>query len=371
MERIFISYKRKDMEKVFSIVKRIEAELGIKCWVDLDGIESSEQFVTKICKAIDQSEVVLFMHSAAHQNIDFDNDWTVRELNYAEQKKKRVVLVKLDNTPLDNVFLMNYGSRNNIDSQQPVQMQKLTSDLRRWLKLPVKLEPKPIIKPKPTPKFEPKPTPTPIITPKPAPSPAQKTTPKHEPKILFSDQELLDFYRKTGKTKEAEELERRIKKEKLGKWGDIVDFFFDFSKTPFSHHFVAFITLIVLFVFMLFNGYYTHNPSDPADLLMGFIFSFIGIRLLVFWEAIEEITGILYGRNTFIGKIWDIILVPIAIVFYPLLGTMLGGFVGLILDWGFHFVNLHGTFLAYTYIPIAVFTIYSTIMTFIHHAPDK
>ena len=81
MERIFISYKRKDMEKVFSIVKRIEAELGIKCWVDLDGIESSEQFVTKICKAIDQSEVVLFMHSAAHQNIDFDNDWTVRELN--------------------------------------------------------------------------------------------------------------------------------------------------------------------------------------------------------------------------------------------------------------------------------------------------
>ena len=117
--------------------------------VDLDGIESSEQFVTKICKAIDQSEVVLFMHSAAHQNIDFDNDWTVRELNYAEQKKKRVVLVKLDNTPLDNVFLMNYGSRNNIDSQQPVQMQKLTSDLRRWLKLPVKLAPKPASKKKP------------------------------------------------------------------------------------------------------------------------------------------------------------------------------------------------------------------------------
>ena len=104
--RIFISYKRKNKDQVFSIVEKIETQLGVKCWVDLDGIESSVQFASKICKAIDTAEVVLFMHSSIHLDIDFENDWTIKELNYAHAKKKRVVLVKLDYAPLDNIFLM-------------------------------------------------------------------------------------------------------------------------------------------------------------------------------------------------------------------------------------------------------------------------
>ena len=131
--RIFISYKRKNKDQVFSIVKKIETQLGVKCWVDLDGIESSAQFASKICKAIDMAEVVLFMHSSVHLNIDFEQDWTIKELNYAHAKKKRVVLVKLDNAPLDNIFLMEYGSKNNIDSQDETQFQKLLKDLKGWL----------------------------------------------------------------------------------------------------------------------------------------------------------------------------------------------------------------------------------------------
>ena len=136
MAQIFISYKRTDKDKVFPLVKSIENELGCKCWVDLDGIESSVQFASVICRAIDNAEVVLFMYSAVHLSIDYENDWTVKELNYAHQKSKRVVLVRLDGAPLDNIFLMNYGSKNNIDSRDPLQFEKLLNDLRSWLQLP-------------------------------------------------------------------------------------------------------------------------------------------------------------------------------------------------------------------------------------------
>ena len=136
MERIFISYKRANKDHVFQLVKKIEMLLGVKCWVDLDGIESSEQFASKICFAIDQADVVLFMHSSIHLSINFEKDWTIKELNCAQKKNKRVVLVKLDNSPLENIFLLEYDTKNNIDSTDPQQLDKLINDLRTWLNLP-------------------------------------------------------------------------------------------------------------------------------------------------------------------------------------------------------------------------------------------
>ena len=82
-ERIFISYKRVDKERVFAIKDGIEQAIGEKCWIDLDGIESDAQFVAKIMTAIDQCDVFLFMRSNAHNKIvDLETDWTYRELNY-------------------------------------------------------------------------------------------------------------------------------------------------------------------------------------------------------------------------------------------------------------------------------------------------
>ena len=156
-ERIFISYKRVNKEPVFALIDRIERELGVKCWVDLDGIETSAQFASKICTAIDRAEVVLFMHSSAHLGIDYDNDWTVRELNYAHDENKHVVLVKLDDAPLKNIFKLVYGTRNNIDSRNPDQWNILMRDLRKWLNLEA-----PQTQPAPP---HPKPQPTPSKTP--------------------------------------------------------------------------------------------------------------------------------------------------------------------------------------------------------------
>ena len=133
MPRIFVSYKRSDKEKVFPIVNYIESRLSEKCWIDLSGIETSAQFTSKICGAIDIAEVVLFMHSKSHLNIDFEEDWTVKELNYARAKEKRIVLVKIDDSALDNIFLMEFGSKNNIDISNIDQKEKLIKDLSKWL----------------------------------------------------------------------------------------------------------------------------------------------------------------------------------------------------------------------------------------------
>lgn len=135
MERIFISYKRVNKDQVFKLIERIEQTLGVECWYDKKGIESSSQFEYVICKAIDNAEVVLFMHSKAHLGIDFENDWTVKELNYALRTKKRVILVHIDDSPLENIFLMEFSTRNNIDSQDPEQWERLMHDLNRWLNL--------------------------------------------------------------------------------------------------------------------------------------------------------------------------------------------------------------------------------------------
>lgn len=153
MSRIFVSYKRKDSRQVYSIIEEIKSKLGVDCWYDIDGIETQAQFVSKICYAIDQAEVVLFMHSKHHLDIDFEEDWTIKELNYATVKKKKIILVKLDDAPLENIFLFQYGSKNYITATDETQRDKLIKDLGRLLKItpnplptPEKVEPKFVIK---------------------------------------------------------------------------------------------------------------------------------------------------------------------------------------------------------------------------------
>jgi hypothetical protein len=133
--RIFISYKRLDKNTVIPLAEEIESRLGVKCWIDLSGIESSEQFEHKICKALDAAEVVLFMYSKHHLNIDLEQDWTLKELGYARHEHKRVLLVNLDRTELYGSFLLHFITTNNIDILDSDQKEKMFSDLRLWLKL--------------------------------------------------------------------------------------------------------------------------------------------------------------------------------------------------------------------------------------------
>ncbi len=133
MARIFISYKRDDKDVVFKIKDDIEKHVGELCWIDLDGVESDAQFVNVIMKAIDEADIFLFMYSKKHAEIiDFENDWTVREINYAYVKRKRIIFLNIDGTHLSDWFIMMFGLKQQININYSFAMNKLYADLRKW-----------------------------------------------------------------------------------------------------------------------------------------------------------------------------------------------------------------------------------------------
>ena len=135
-ERIFISYKRVDKERVDALRKDIEQATGETCWIDRDGIESDAQFVKVIMKAIDQCEVFLFMRSKEHNNItNHSTDWTIREVNYALAKRKRIVFISLDNAPLSDWFKFMFPQQQETDASDATKLEHLYADLRSWLKV--------------------------------------------------------------------------------------------------------------------------------------------------------------------------------------------------------------------------------------------
>ena len=68
---IFISYSRKDILKVRAIKLELEQNTNVRYWMDLDGIESGEQFKQVIISAINRSDTVLFMLSDSSMHSDF------------------------------------------------------------------------------------------------------------------------------------------------------------------------------------------------------------------------------------------------------------------------------------------------------------
>ena len=58
---IFISYSRKDLEKVKTIKEHIEKLTSVKCWMDLEGIESgAQQFTQDIVDGINEINPDIF-----------------------------------------------------------------------------------------------------------------------------------------------------------------------------------------------------------------------------------------------------------------------------------------------------------------------
>ena len=135
MSKVFVSYKRVDEKKVFPLVHKIEAELGFRFWVDLNGIISDEQFSNVIINAINNCEVFLFMYSRSHENINPQNDWTVREIIFAEKKGKRIVFIDLDGYELPDWFIFRFPDKQIVSANDNRSLDKLTNDIRNWLHL--------------------------------------------------------------------------------------------------------------------------------------------------------------------------------------------------------------------------------------------
>lgn len=134
MARVFISYKRDDKDKVFRIKEQIESQLGEKCWIDIDGIESDAHFVNVIIKAIDSCEIVLFMYSKLHEQINnFEKDWTVRELIYAQTNNKRIVFINIDDSKFARWFDFMFPLKQRVDGTSVQALDKLNCDIYEWL----------------------------------------------------------------------------------------------------------------------------------------------------------------------------------------------------------------------------------------------
>ena len=137
MAQVFISYKRDDKDLVFPLKDKIEAAIGEPCWIDLKGIESDAMFVEVIMSAIDDASIFLFMYSKRHSMItDFEHDWTIRELGYAEDERKRIVFCNIDKTPLTKWFKFMYKYKQQVDMTSPDDVKRLLEDLREWLDVP-------------------------------------------------------------------------------------------------------------------------------------------------------------------------------------------------------------------------------------------
>lgn len=125
---VFISYSRKDFTLVDGVKKEIDSNVGIDCWMDLNGIESGEYFKKVIISAINRHETLLFMLTPNSMTSDF----ALKELNFAIKKEKRVILVDLAHTQLNDEFLFDYSDKDNIDWNDPLQHKKLIENLKFW-----------------------------------------------------------------------------------------------------------------------------------------------------------------------------------------------------------------------------------------------
>lgn len=123
---IFISYSRKDLDKVRPIVNELES-LGVKVWFDLTGVESGEQFVNKIAKAIDNSDSMIYMYS---EN-SVEGEWTQKEVMYAKDQGKVVRPVLIDGImPQKGWFKLLHGNIDCIDITNEHQRKKLMDNIQ-------------------------------------------------------------------------------------------------------------------------------------------------------------------------------------------------------------------------------------------------
>lgn len=126
---IFISYSRLDFPVVVKLKDEIDNLLGKgKCWLDLSGIESDKQFVEVIVDAINNATIFLFMYSKNSEQ----SEWTRKEVMYANGKKKKIVFVKIDKTPLSDYFAFMFAGHDIIYLNNKEQKQKLMDNLASW-----------------------------------------------------------------------------------------------------------------------------------------------------------------------------------------------------------------------------------------------
>ena len=125
---IFVSYSRRDRNRVIPFVKELEKKIGEnRIWIDWTGIESGDDFKDRIMSAIDCSEIVLFMLS----DNSLQSEYAKQEIEYAHNTNKKVIPVVLDGKPLRGWFLFDFGRINYTDISDQKQVKQLEETLKK------------------------------------------------------------------------------------------------------------------------------------------------------------------------------------------------------------------------------------------------
>lgn len=128
MKDIFISYSRHDINVARDIKQRIEASTSAECWMDMEGIESGSQFQDVIISAINETKIVVLLLSESSMK----SPWVKREINFANEKGKKVVPINIDGAKPADWFLFTFSGNDVIDFRNKDQQAKFFRDIARW-----------------------------------------------------------------------------------------------------------------------------------------------------------------------------------------------------------------------------------------------
>lgn len=134
---VFISYSRKDyvdeQKEVIpgnevSKIKEALRDAGITFWFDEDGIYSGDNFTDKIVTNIEAARIFLFLSTYNSNN----SRWTCREIACADELKKCIIPVRIDQTPYNKKVMFRIADLDYIDYY--VNAEKGLSDLIKSIK---------------------------------------------------------------------------------------------------------------------------------------------------------------------------------------------------------------------------------------------
>ena len=120
MAQVFISYAKKDYiaadgsvvpgNCVDSILAAFRQE-GISYWLDREQLAGGDTYAARISRNIRECDVFLFLSTEAANA----SEWTLREISTAAQLGKRIIPVRLDNSPYDDAVSLYLSSVQYVD----------------------------------------------------------------------------------------------------------------------------------------------------------------------------------------------------------------------------------------------------------------
>ena len=123
MAQVFISYAKKDyiapdggaipgnfVDRVIDAFNRA----GITYWLDREQLAGGETYAERIARNIKECDVFLFLSTEAANA----SEWTRREIGTAVTEGKRIIPVRLDNSPYDDAVNLYLSSIQYIDAKE-------------------------------------------------------------------------------------------------------------------------------------------------------------------------------------------------------------------------------------------------------------